>query len=87
MTHTVHVSTDHIGKAKELLCLKCPVELAMADIFGKDCWCGRQRCGIIGEPTEWYLPSEARSFVSGFDERKPVKPFSFKLTDKDKVNA
>lgn len=84
----VTVTKEHIRKGKRSSCTKCPVHLALEPYFGEDFTVFTD--GIeFPAPNNWYctkwlptpipLPPDARSFIYDFDEKQPVKPFTFYL--------
>lgn len=87
----ITVTQEHIDSAyadpliKDIPSKHCPIALALKDKFKVDyvcveldyCIIGQFPDDIIGSHIE--LPQTAMDFISTFDSRNPVTPFSFEL--------
>lgn len=74
----IQITKKHIKQGKKGRVTLCPIALACKE-------CGFERVRIDAETFEidgcsGNLPPDAIGFVDDFDDGKPVKPFTFKLT-------
>lgn len=80
----ITVTQKHIDEGLIADCSRCPVALAIREVFpyvdeilirSTDVWLGKGENLIVKE-----LPIGVRFFIRNFDNDKDVKPFSFELT-------
>lgn len=66
-------------KRRNLRSTKCPIALALRELFGQHVSVGPEHCTISSRSISASLPKEAIKFLEDFDDGKPVQPFSFEL--------
>jgi len=82
-TTLVRVTADHIARGKRSDCEACPIALALAEADPRhriwdvgEVWDGVFHAVLMtGEALP--LPPVAKAFVSDFDSKRPVRPFTF----------
>jgi len=80
MNVTVTVTAEHIAAGRREDCERCPIALAVAEVFPGGPYVDEFACIITagdGSETEFDLPDEAREFVEAFDNGQPTAPFTF----------
>jgi hypothetical protein len=85
MKLTVSVEQSHIDRGERNSCCACPIALAMNEQHPRD---SSWRIGLATACIGWtgrasYLPPRAIKFVRSFDDKKEVKPFTFRLETRD----
>lgn len=80
MKTRIEVTQEDIEKGKLGECSACPIALAMRRATGKPFEVGTDIYWLgFDLRSERMLPPEAALFVSDFDDKKPVQPFSFEI--------
>lgn len=80
----VKVTRKHIKNGKRGSMKSCPIALALIGMSFKDCkvdsadWCFRDNSAT--------LPKQAQEFIDKFDDKEPVKPFSFRTVNLKKAS-
>lgn len=82
----VNVTQEHIDNAWQMSVSNSPINLAIIDAWTEkpkdtDIFVGSYFVSYVrkGVRTTVGLPTEAQDFLTAFDARKPVHPFSFNL--------
>lgn len=78
----IRVSKEDIKNGIRRSTTSCPIALALPRYGFATPWVGFSgvRYGVSGPRSFFPLPESACTFVSRFDDGKPVKPFNFYLT-------
>jgi hypothetical protein len=79
---TINVTERHIKEGTRGDCGYCPVALAVGEVIDSpqtEISVGHERVIIFDTHQRAILPPEARQFISLFDKRYYVKPFSFEV--------
>lgn len=78
MKHTITVLQDDIDNGKPRSSMDCGIALAAKhELFTDNLWVNG--LGIETLTERGTLPSEARAFISRFDQKLPVEPFKFEI--------
>lgn len=82
------VTKEYIKEARKEECSRCPMELALQDIFKKKFTVGLWSAyhwgdGSKKDPTINYrLTQDISKWISSFDNNEDVKPFNFEIDEK-----
>jgi len=78
----VEVTEEDIRRGKRNTCTRCPVARALrrSGVISPSVYHSR---AIFGRNGQWWggdLPQKVTDFICAFDDREPVKPFSFVIS-------
>lgn len=78
----VRVTRKHIKGGVQKNCARCPIALALRDVFPEGSVSVSKVDGTVGE-THFSLSARAQKFIAAFDSGRKVKPatFIFKIDD------
>ncbi len=83
----VKVTRKHINNGVRRTCSQCPVALAIAEklnVLTPDVSVAQSRLYVFDKDCRVAMntPDKVRRFIEKFDERQPVRGFTFELTTK-----
>lgn len=74
----INVTQQHIDNGTPKDCAYCPIAHSLMGHFPNSCIEVDDSCIEING-TQYFSPDSVVKFIEDFDNRKPVKPFSFLL--------
>lgn len=78
---TVEVTQEDIDKGTCVDPWTCAIALALNRAAGtSSCSVGLSDATVEG--VDWVLPAEVGEFITAFDQREPVKPFTFVISER-----
>lgn len=73
----IEVTQEDIDKGTPRNCADCPVAIAASRALGERVEVGRTFMSTANR--SYWIPREVRNFITSFDSRDTVQPFSFEL--------
>lgn len=73
----ISVTQADIDAGRRANCLFCPIALAAQRVYGHGVSVGIWCLYFVNRQEQLALPIEASRFITRFDQRKPVTPFTF----------
>ena len=83
-TYRITVTLRDIATGKPGVCEACPVAKAARRVFRQPVLVGGSTITVNNDEVRmrrFALPHTAHAFIQRFDAKKPVKPFSFTVTE------
>lgn len=78
----ISVKQKHIERGKGRSKIDCPIALAMREAFTDSSVCVYPKFYHIRyDGIDYALPQTCTEFIDDFDNKRPVKPFSFRIKD------